>query len=220
MARDGEAFKKKVLAKLLPPNTASIEEVSREVGLSVDALERWRAEALSTLARERAWSAAACFNAVLTTAPMDAVTRNAWWHEHGLLAAWRDSATQALADPKAKRASPKPTAADRRRIKQLERELNRKDKALAETAALLVPSTTRGDLPQGRRRMIRLEDRKRTAQWRATAHRDGARLHMACEVAVVDVRTLQRWKAQYGLEAGDRRPDAVRPERQVSNRVL
>ena len=36
--------------------------------------------------------------------------------------------------------SPKETASDRRRIKQLERELQRKDKALAETAALLVLS--------------------------------------------------------------------------------
>lgn len=37
-------------------------------------------------------------------------------------------------------ASPRETKADRRRIKELERELRRKDKALAETAALLVLS--------------------------------------------------------------------------------
>jgi hypothetical protein len=49
MARYGQAFKKTVVAKLLPPNTASIEEVSPEVAVSVDPLERWRAEALSTL---------------------------------------------------------------------------------------------------------------------------------------------------------------------------
>ena len=36
------------------------------------------------------------------------------------------------------RASPSATKADRRRIKELERELRRKDKALAEAAALLV----------------------------------------------------------------------------------
>jgi DNA-binding transcriptional MerR regulator len=144
MARFGQAFKKRVVAKLLPPNTSSIEEVSREVGVSVDALERWRAEALTTPARERAWSAAARFDAVITTAAMDEASRNAWCREHGLdpqeLAAWRDSATQALAHPDEQRASPKETASDRRRIKQLERELHRKDKALAETAALLVLS--------------------------------------------------------------------------------
>ena len=144
MARYGQAFKNKVVAKLLPPNTASIEEVSREVGVSVDTLERWRAQALTTPARERAWSAAARFDAVLTTAPMDEATRSAWCREHGVypqeLAAWRASATQALAEPEEQRASPKETASDRRRIKKLERELRRKDKALAETAALLVLS--------------------------------------------------------------------------------
>ena len=38
------------------------------------------------------------------------------------------------------RASPAQTRDDRRRIKELEREVRRKDKALAETAALLVLS--------------------------------------------------------------------------------
>ena len=37
-------------------------------------------------------------------------------------------------------ASPQATKEDRRRIKELERELHRKEKALAETAALLVLS--------------------------------------------------------------------------------
>jgi len=144
MARYGQTFKNKVVAKLLPPNTASIEDVSREVGVSVDTLQRWRAGALTTPARERAWSASARFDAVLTTAVMDEASRNAWCREHGVypqeLAAWRASATQALAEPEEQRASPKETAADRRRIKELERELRRKDKALAETAALLVLS--------------------------------------------------------------------------------
>jgi hypothetical protein len=75
---------------------------------------------------------------------MDEATRNAWCREHGVypqeLAACRASATQALAEPQEQRASPKETASDRRRIKELERELRRKDKALAETAALLVLS--------------------------------------------------------------------------------
>jgi transposase len=144
MARYGQAFKNKVIAKLLPPNTASLEEISREVGVSTDTLERWRAESLTTPARERAWSAAARLNAVITTAAMDESTRSAWCRENGVypqeLDAWRKNATQALADPEEQRASPKETAADRKRIKELERELRRKDKALAEAAALLVLS--------------------------------------------------------------------------------
>jgi hypothetical protein len=45
-----------------------------------------------------------------------------------------------LAEPEEVRASPQSTRQDRKRIKELERELLRKDRALAETAALLVLS--------------------------------------------------------------------------------
>lgn len=59
--------------------------------------------------------------------------------------------------------------------------------------------------------MIGLEDRQKLARGIDQAHAAGARLCMACEVAGIDVRTLQRWKAHQGLVAGDGRPDAVRP---------
>jgi transposase InsO family protein len=59
--------------------------------------------------------------------------------------------------------------------------------------------------------MIGLEDRRNTAQNILKAHSNGARLHLACEIAGIDVRTLQRWRASGGLEAGDGRPAAVRP---------
>ena len=47
---------------------------------------------------------------------------------------------RALAAPEQVRASPSQTKEDRRRIKELEPEVRRKDKALAEAAALLVLS--------------------------------------------------------------------------------
>jgi putative transposase len=59
--------------------------------------------------------------------------------------------------------------------------------------------------------MIGLGDRQALAQHIHTAHSEGARLHLACETAGIDLRTLQRWKAQDGLESGDGRPQAVRP---------
>ena len=110
--------------------------------VSVDTLERWRAQSLTMPARERAWSAPARLNAVITTAAMDESSHSAWCRENGVypqeLDAWRASATQVLASPEQQRASPKNVAAERKRIK--ERELRSKDKALAETAALLVLS--------------------------------------------------------------------------------
>ena len=59
--------------------------------------------------------------------------------------------------------------------------------------------------------MIGLEDRQALARDIEVAHAGGARLRLACETAGIELRTLQRWKAQEGLSAGDGRPQAVRP---------
>lgn len=94
--------------------------------------------------RERVWTAAARLEAVISTAAMDEAARSAWCREHGVypqqLQQWRDSATQALAQPQERASAPQEAKQDRRRIKELERELRRKEKALAEAAALLVLS--------------------------------------------------------------------------------
>jgi len=144
LARYGQAFKDRAVARLLPPESAPLEAVAREIGLSVATLERWRSDALARPAAQRTWSAAARLEAVIATAALDEVSRSAWCREHGVypqqLEQWRGAATQALAEPEEARASPQQTKHDRRRIKELERELQRKDRALAETAALLVLS--------------------------------------------------------------------------------
>jgi hypothetical protein len=53
---------------------------------------------------------------------------------------WRASAIASLAEPEDMRASPQATRQDKKRIKELERDLLRKDRALAERTALLVLS--------------------------------------------------------------------------------
>jgi DNA-binding transcriptional MerR regulator len=128
----------------LAPESADIGVVSREVGVSVQTLERWRDEVQTRPARGRAWSAGARLEAVITVAALDEAGKNAWCREHGVFPAdldqWRLNATTALAEPEEARASPQSTRQDKKRIKELERELLRKDRALAETAALLVLS--------------------------------------------------------------------------------
>lgn len=144
MARYGEAFRNRVVARLLPPESADVSAVAKEIGVSVQTLERWREEAQSRPARVRAWTASARLEAVITVAAMDEAGKSAWCREHGVYPAeldkWRSSATTALAEPEEARASPQATRQDRKRIKELERELLRKDRALAEAAALLVLS--------------------------------------------------------------------------------
>ncbi len=144
MARYGEAFRNRAVARLLPPESAQVGVVSQEIGVSVQTLEGWGVVAPSRPARGRAWTARARLEAVITAAAMDEAGKSAWCREHGVYPAeldqWCASATAALAEPEEVRASPQATRQDKKRIKELERELLRKDRALAETAALLVLS--------------------------------------------------------------------------------
>jgi len=144
MAWYGEAFRNRVVARLLPPESANVGAVAKEIGVSVQTLERWREDAQTRPARGRAWSAGARLETIITTAALDEAGKSAWCREHGIYPAeldkWRLSATTALTEPEEARASPQSTRQDKKRIKELERELLRKDRALAETAALLVLS--------------------------------------------------------------------------------
>jgi transposase len=120
------------VARLLPPESLSVVHVSREVGISVATLERWQANGLadgSGAGRPR-WTAAARLQAVIVTAAMDETMRSAWCREQGLypakLDAWKQDAITGLGEPRA--ASAAEARQDRRRVKELERELHRKDK--------------------------------------------------------------------------------------------
>ena len=51
LARYGQTFKDRAVARLLPPESAAIEVVARKVGIGTRTLERWRDDARSTLRR-------------------------------------------------------------------------------------------------------------------------------------------------------------------------
>ena len=80
--------------------------------------------------------------AVIAIAAMDEATRSGWCREQGLypaeLEAWKQDAVAGFGEPRA--VSAVEARQDGPRVKELERELHRKDNALAETAALLVLS--------------------------------------------------------------------------------
>lgn len=144
MARYGQAFKERAVARLLPPESAPIQQVSQELGISVATLERWRADALAAPTRDRVWTAAARLQAVIATAAMDEAQRSAWCRENGVyptqLQLWKENATAALSETPEEGVSAQQSREAKRRIKELERDVRRKDKALAETTALLVLS--------------------------------------------------------------------------------
>jgi transposase len=132
------------VARLQPPESASAEQVAQEVGIGTGTLERWAKEAREQAVQGRTWSAGTRLDAVIATAAMNAADCSAWCREHGIFPAeldsWRASATAALGNPGATRAAVPANRQDQQRIKELERDLLRKNRALAETAALLVLS--------------------------------------------------------------------------------
>ena len=99
------------MARLLPPESAAVEQVSREVGVNVATLERWRADALAngSGAGSPRWTAVARLQAVIITAAMDEATRSGWCREQGLypaeLEAWKRDAIGGLGEPRVSRCS-------------------------------------------------------------------------------------------------------------------
>lgn len=49
-------FKSRAVARMLPPESASPEVVSREIGTSVSTLENWRSQSLGKPAQDKAWT--------------------------------------------------------------------------------------------------------------------------------------------------------------------
>jgi transposase len=143
MARYGDRFKARAVARLLPPESAPLDQIAAELGISSSTLERWRSEALASGMPRTEWSSAARFDALLVTASMSEEERSAWCRSKGIftgdLDEWKAAARMALDAPDALGESAD-SAAQRRRIRELERDLRRKEKALAEAATLLVLS--------------------------------------------------------------------------------
>src|SRR3981081_891203 len=144
MARYGQKFKERVVARLLPPESLPVEAVSQTVGISVATLERWRAEVLAqpTGDEARQWTPVARLEAVIATAAMNQAAQSAWCREHGVyptdLETWKQDAIGGLGE--SRDAESLATKQALLEVKELGRERRRKDKALAETAALLVLS--------------------------------------------------------------------------------
>lgn len=132
--------------KLLPPYNWSLRQVADEVGCAPSTVFKWRKqlEEQGTLMPEKPnptdWTADQKFSFVLESASFNELELGAYCREKGLypeqLQEWKFNCIQAnTVRPMQPGTDSK---GDKKRIKALEKELNRKEKALAETAALLV----------------------------------------------------------------------------------
>jgi len=150
MSRYSPERKDAVLKKMLPPHNLPVAELARQEGISDVTLYAWRKEAKAGGAAVPGdqkltdnWSAEAKLAVVIETAPLSEIELSEYCRRKGLyprqVKAWREACLAGQHSAQVQRQADREQArADKKRIRQLERELYRKEKALAETAALLV----------------------------------------------------------------------------------
>jgi len=141
-------FKENILAKVFSPNGPDAVELAKQTGVPYSTLYTWikmeknkSVVPLKAELRPMEQSAQARLKAVLDTMDKTEEERSAYCREHGFypahLQTWREQVLSGL--------ETKPSRKDKAQQKQLtnenkklKRELNRKDKALAEVSALLI----------------------------------------------------------------------------------
>jgi len=152
MAREIKRYSKEdiagYVARLFPPENKSLEELSIETGISKSTLATWKRKAAKEKGDtkpRRNLSPNERFLVVMEVYGFSEAELSRYCREKGLyreeVKAWISACaaatgkTEESEDIKELKAS---KSADTKRIKELEKELNRKEKALAEAAALLI----------------------------------------------------------------------------------
>lgn len=151
-----DAFKNKMIERMLMPNARPVSALALDTGVSESRLYEWRNKARlkvvptdhdhdkSSSSKPQGWTAEEKVAVVLEAAAIPDAELGAFLRTKGLheaqLVEWRkqvtDAAVMGLRGPSGR--DRKVAIAEARRVQTLERELRRKDKALAEAAALLM----------------------------------------------------------------------------------
>ncbi len=150
MPRYSEEFKYSIIKKMMPPENMSVAQISKETGLPEGSLYKWKKQAKAKgfvitegETNSEAWSSEDKFQIVLETAAMNEAELASYCRKKGLYVeqvdAWRNACQQANGGV-AKEAARmhKALQMEKKDRKKLEKELARKEKALAEAAALMI----------------------------------------------------------------------------------
>jgi len=156
MTTYSSGFKARMVKRMAGRESISANALSREVGVSQGTLSRWLRDAGTLVdmskksskksggpGRSRRRTADEKFRLVMEATSLTGEDLGEFLRREGLhdvqIEEWREKATKgatdALKDAKRKKGEQAPEA---RQIRELERELRRKEKALAEAAALLI----------------------------------------------------------------------------------
>ena len=147
-----ERVKQTMIQKMVGPGRISASSLSRLEGIPQPTLSKWLREAgtLDSMKKTKHsngphhpknWSLDEKLRVMVEIAQLPEDQVGSYLRERGLYESqvnqWRQSAEEALSSSAIRKQRSKKSH-DAKKIKQLEKELKRKDKALAETAALLV----------------------------------------------------------------------------------
>lgn len=239
-----ETLRSEMVGKVAGPQAVSAHALSKRMGIGQPTLSRWLREAKLTgvsSGSKRAgatpggrplerWTAEEKLRAVTSAASLEGTVLGELLRREGLheadLRSFREEALAGLA-PTARARGRSPEA---KQIAELQRELRRKEKALADAAALLASQKSRSPLGRRGRRHGR-EERAMILGLVDTAVTSGARRAEACARLDIDPRTLERWlargrtarsarsAAQQALQGGARAPRRGGDERAVSRAV-
>lgn len=143
-------LKQRMLERMMPPRNERVSEIAKDSGLSEATLYKWKKEAKAQglvmpngNQPTEQWSTRDKFAIVVETAALSEIELSEYCRTKGLyveqVEAWRDACMQAnggIAEQASK--LQKDLRSKEQEVKALSRELQRKEAALAETAALLV----------------------------------------------------------------------------------
>jgi transposase-like protein len=139
-----------MVRKMTGPRAKSATALARETGIAQPTLSRWLREAGSVRGvnarepeeaprrRPQDWTLEEILAAVLEASGLSGEDLGAFLRRKGIHQAHLDEWRERLAGAVKGESKPKGRSPEARRVQELEKEIRRKDKALAEAAALLV----------------------------------------------------------------------------------
>lgn len=150
MARYSVERKESILNKLLPPSNLTVSEVAKQEGIAYQTLYTWRTKAKKLgkpvpgkKSSTEDWSAETKLAVIVETMSLTESELSQYCREKGLyleqVKSWKEACLQGFqSNESSSKEVQRQGKADKAEIKTLKKELRRKEKALAETAALLV----------------------------------------------------------------------------------
>ncbi len=147
LQRYSQEFMKSAVVKMINRGNRPLASIQEELGVSLGSLYRWKAVygTMGGMKKPRSpqdRSSNDKLKAVIEFGSLPPEKQGEYLRKEGLhadnLEVWRKQMEAGLEPVKMTKSERKARTEDRRKIQELEKELRRKDKALAETTALLV----------------------------------------------------------------------------------